>query len=204
MSPIRNQLSTKMSIAQFDNGYWYADEIKAFAKKIGIENSSLLRKDELENLIKHFLTTGKIQKPSRKNVLKAGIKDLDKGLSLKLPVINYTSNKQTKDFIVKEAFKISPEMKMRSGARYRLNRWRDDQVTKGVKITYGDLVKKYIDLNKPEVKFRKAPSGRYINFLSDYLANEKTVSRKQGIIEWKKLKKLDTPKDYSSWKKLQK
>ena len=193
-----------MTIRQFDNSYWYADEIKLFAKSIGIENSSKLRKDELEKLIKHFLLTGNIQKSSRKNVLKSGIRDLDKGLSLKLPVIHYTSNKVTKDFIVKQALRIAPDLKLRSGARYRLNRWRDEQVTNAKKITYGDLVRKYIELNQPEVNFLKAPSGRYINFLSDYLAKEKNVSRVQGIIEWKRLKKLDIPKDYISWKKYRK
>ena len=193
-----------MTLSQFDNGYWYADEIKAFAKKIGIKNSSKLRKDELEKLIKHFLLTGRIASSSRKNILKTGIKDLDKGLHLKLPLIHYTSNKQTKEFIVKEALKIAPGMRMRSGSKYRLNRWRDDQITKGIKITYGDLVRKYIELNQPDIKFKKVPSGRYINFLSEYLSKEKNATREKAITEWKKLKKINIPKDYSSWIKLKK
>ena len=40
--------STVMTVTQFDNGYWYATEIKAFAKTIGIPSVNKLRKDELE------------------------------------------------------------------------------------------------------------------------------------------------------------
>jgi hypothetical protein len=37
-----------MTVAEFDNGYWYATEIKEFAQAIGIPHSNKLRKDELE------------------------------------------------------------------------------------------------------------------------------------------------------------
>ena len=92
-----------MTVEQFDNGYWYALEIKAFADDIGIPAASKLRKDELEELIKHFLRTGETKGPTRKNLSRSGVRDIERGLSLKLPVANYTSNKQTKDFIIKEA-----------------------------------------------------------------------------------------------------
>jgi hypothetical protein len=191
-----------MTETQFDNGYWYATEIKAFANEIGIPHASKLRKDELEKLIRHFLRTGKVISSTRKNILKPGIKDIDKGLKLSLPVINYTSNKITKYFIVNEALKQAPGLKKKSGARYRLNRWRDEQVTRRIKITYGEIVKKYIELNQAEGSFKKAPSGRYINFLSDYLKNEKNAKRSDALKIWKSLKSLDIPKDYRSWKKL--
>jgi hypothetical protein len=61
------------------------------------------------------------------------------------------------------------------------------------------LVKKYIQLNEREEPFERIPSGRYINFLAEYLANEKVATRKEAIKAWKLLKELDTPKDYESW-----
>lgn len=100
-----------MTEQQFDNGYWYAVEIKAFADEIGIASAAKLRKDELEDLIKHFLRTGEVGSPARKNLSKSGISDLEKGLHLKLPIVRYTSNKKTKDFIVKEALKLAPNLK---------------------------------------------------------------------------------------------
>ena len=184
----KSKLSRSMTIEQFDKGYWYVDEIKGFAKTIGIANSAKLRKDELEHLIKHFLRTGKVLRPQRKNVVKKGAKDLDAGLKTSLPIVLYTSNKQTKNFIISEAEKIMPDFRVKSGIWYRLNRWRDDQITKGRKITYGDLINQFIRLSQSKGKFEKIPAGRYINFLADFLANENKATRQQAIAEWKKLK----------------
>ena len=50
-----------MTVTQFGNGYWYAIEIKEFAKTIGIPSANKLRKDELGKAIKLFLETGKIK-----------------------------------------------------------------------------------------------------------------------------------------------
>ena len=199
--PKKPKLSRSMTEEQFDNGYWYALEVKAFADEIGIPLASRLRKDELEELIKHFLRTGEAKGPPRKNLSRSGVRDIERGLSLELPVVNYTSNKETKDFIVKEALKLVPNLKRKSGARYRLNRWREEQIDKGIKITYEDLVKQYVKLNQLEGSFPQAPSGRYINFLSNFLAGEKNATRKQAMNAWGRLKKLDIPKDYRSWKK---
>jgi len=194
------KLTKNITEKEFDNGYWYADVIKAFAKQLGIPNSSKLRKDELEKLIKQFIKTGQVNKSDRKNIVKTGTKDLDIGLTSSLPILNYTSNKKTKNFITTETYKLKPELKIKSGVWYRLNRWRDEQVTQNKTITYGDLVKQFINLNEVD-SFEKVEAGRYINFLSDFLANEKDATREQAIKEWKKLKTLDTEKNYKSWKK---
>jgi hypothetical protein len=199
--PKKPKLSKSMTEQQFDNGYWYAVEIKAFANEIGIPLASKLRKDELEKLIKHFLQTGAVESPTRKNLLKSRVSDIEKGLNLKLPVVSYTSNKETKDFIVNEALKMAPNLRKKSGARYRLNRWREEQIDKGVKITYEDLVRQYVKLNQLEGSFPQAPSGRYINFISDFLAGEKHSTREQAVNAWGQLKKLDIPKNYRAWKK---
>src|SRR5437773_11433938 len=99
----RTRLSKSMTLAQFDNNYWYATEIKHFAKAIGIPSASKLRKDELERAIKLFLQTKRVASPTKRTLSKSGIRDIEKGLSLTLPVVNYTSNSETKDFIVREA-----------------------------------------------------------------------------------------------------
>lgn len=197
----RPKLSKSITVEQFDNGYWYAVEIKAFANEIGIPFASKLRKDELEKLLKHFLRTGEVGNPARQNLSKSGVRDIERGLRLDLPIVIYTSNKETKDFIVREATKIVPNLGRKSGARYRLNRWREEQIGKGIKITYEDLVKQYIKLNQMEGRFPQAPSGRYINFISDFLAMEKDSTRQQAVNAWRQLKKLDIPKNYRAWKK---
>jgi hypothetical protein len=90
--PKKVMLSKTMTQEQFDTGYWYAIEIKAFAKDIGIPLTSSLRKDELEILIKHFLRTGRIKPSGRKNLSSKGTRDVEKGLKLKLRVENYTND----------------------------------------------------------------------------------------------------------------
>jgi len=197
----RQGLSKKMSLGEFDNGYWYATEIKAFAKDIGIVGISKLRKDELEILIRKFLKTGSVSKSKRDLSTPDGARDSTLGLNLKLPVRKYTNNKETKDFIIKSARQLDANFKEKSGARYRLNRWREEQIAEGKPITYGDLVKQFLSLCKTEGPFPQAPSGRYINFLSDYLANENDASRKKALKAWRELKRLEIPKNYRSWKK---
>jgi hypothetical protein len=191
-----------MTLKQFDNGYWYALELKEFAERIGIASANKLRKDELEQAIKTFLQTGKVASPTKRKLSLTGIKDVERGLSLKLPVVVYTNDKETKSFLEREAQRIAPGMKRRSGARYRLNRWREEQLMKGVKLTYRDLVKEYARLNQTAEPYAKIPTGRYINFMSDFLAAEKGATRAQAIRAWKQLKALDAPKSYSSWVKL--
>ncbi|SRR6266700_643249 len=94
----RTKLSRSMTVAQFDNGYWYATEIKHFAKAIGIPSASKLRKDELEKAIKLFLQTKRAESPTKRILSKSGIRDIEKGLRLTLPVVNYTSNRENQGF----------------------------------------------------------------------------------------------------------
>jgi SAP domain-containing new25 len=190
-----------MTQAQFDNGYWYATELKEFAKTIGIPSASRLRKDELEKAIKVFLKTRKIESPTKRSLAPSGAKDVEQGLSLSLRVAVYTNDNATKDFLEREAQKLVPGLKRKSGARYRLNRWREAQPVKGVKLNYGDLVKEYVRLNLTKGPFAQIPHGRYINFMSDFLAGERGATWAQALHAWKKLKKLDVPKNYRSWVK---
>jgi hypothetical protein len=189
-----------MSQAQFDNGYWYADELKSFAKSIGIPFTNRLRKDELEHHIKRFLKTGKIDVTEKRSSSSAKTRDVASGLRLDLAVATYTNDKETKTFLETEAQRMVPGLKRKSGARYRLNRWRDEQISKGIKITYGDVVREYVRLNQVEGRFAQIPYDCYINFLSDFLRAEKCSTRKQAIQAWKKLKTLDVPKNYRAWK----
>jgi hypothetical protein len=191
-----------MTQAQFDNGYWYATEIKEFAKTIGIPSASRLRKDELEKAIKVFLEAGKIESPTKRSLSTSGAKDVEQGLSLSLPVAVYTNDKETKDFLEREAQKLVPGLKRKSGARYRLNRWREEQLVNGVKLSYGDMVKEYVRLNLTKEPFAQVPIDCYVNFMSDFLAGERGATREQALRAWKKLKKLEVPKNYRSWARL--
>ena len=182
-----NALSSTMTLRDFENGYWYLEQLKNFAERIGIPAAKKLRKDELEKAIVAFLRTGKAALPTKRSLRKTGVKDVERGLSLKLRIENYTSNRETKDFIIEQARLMAPEVREKSGVWYRLNRWREEQITSGEHPTYGDLVRQYIALNKME-RFEKVPHGRYINFVAEFLAagawdacrGNRCVDRAQG------------------------
>jgi hypothetical protein len=197
----KTKLSISMTITEFENGYWYTNELKDFAQTIGIPSANKLRKDELEKAIQFFLKTGNAGNVVKRKLSQTGIKDTEKGLRLSLPVINYINNKETKAFIEKEARKIVPGLKKRSGSSYRLNRWREEKLTSGARITYKDVVDEYVRLNQLTEAFEKIPQVRYINFLSEFLKKEKNATQAQAIKAWKEVKKLDMPNTYDAWKK---
>ena len=195
-------LSPTMTVRDFENGYWYLDQLKHFAERIGVPAAKKLRKDELETAIVACLRTGKAALPTKRSLRKTGVKDVERGLHLKLRIENYTSNRATKDFIVEQARMMAPEVRAKSGVWYRLNRWREEQITSGARPTYGDLVRQYIVLNKMQ-RFEKIPIRCYCNFVADFLAANKKATRAEVIVAWNELKKLDVPKDHVSWVRAQ-
>jgi hypothetical protein len=197
---VANVLSPTMMVRDFENGYWYLDQLKNFAERIGIPAAKQLRKDELEKAIVAFLRTGHAALPTKRPLRKTGVKDVERGLSLKIRIENYTSNRETKDFIIEQARKMAPDVREKSGVWYRLNRWREEQIASGERATYGDLVRQYIVLNKMD-RFERVPHGRYINFIADFFEGNKRATRAEAIAAWAELKELDVPKDYVSWVK---
>ena len=191
-------LSPTMTLRDFENGYWYLEQLKNFAERLGIPAAKKLRKDELEKAIVVFLRTGKAALPTKRSLRKTGVKDVERGLNLTLRIENYTSNRETKDFIVEQARLMAPKVREKSGVWYRLNRWREEQITSGKRPTYGGLVRRYIALNRME-RFEKLPYDCYVNFLAEFLAAEKPVTRAEAIAAWTELKGLDVPKNYVSW-----
>ncbi|MEA2464504.1 MAG: hypothetical protein QOJ98_2251 [Acidobacteriota bacterium] len=189
-----------MMVRDFENGYWYLEQLKNFAERIGIPAAKRLRKDELEKAIVAFLRTGNAALPTKHRLRRTGVKDVERGLSLKIRIEHYTSNRETKDFIIEQARIMAPDVREKSGVWYRLNRWREEQIASGERPTYGDLVRQYIVLNKMD-RFERIPYDCYINFLAEFLAADEKVTRAEAIAAWTELKELDVPKDYVSWGK---
>ena len=76
----RAGLSESTTETQFDNGYWYATELKDFAARIGVPSASRLRKDELEKTIRHFIRNREVKTFVKRGLTKARAKDVDKDL----------------------------------------------------------------------------------------------------------------------------
>jgi len=195
---VTTALSATMTVRDFENGYWYLDQLKTFAQRVGIPSATKLRKAELEQAIVAFLRTGKATLPTKRLLRKSGVKDVDRGLTLKFRIVHYTSNRETKDFIVAQARRMAPDVREKSGVWYRLNRWREAQITAGTHPTYGDLVRQYVALNKLP-RFERVPLDRYVNFVADFLKAGNGATRAEAIAAWHELKELDLPKNYVSW-----
>jgi hypothetical protein len=195
----KRELSIGMTLRAFDNGYWYATELRAFALKMEIPFASKLRKDQLEAAIKDLLFADGVKARAISVTPKQGPRDVDRGLRLELPVAHYTSNKETKSFIEREAAKIRPGFKRASGTRYLLNRWREEQIAAGRRITYRDLVLQAIALNESKHGPLRAEHGRYMNFISDYMAGNKGAAHRDAVRAWHEVKTMDAPKTYAAW-----
>ena len=63
-----NALSPTMTLREFENGYWYLEQLKNFAERIGIPAAKKLRKDELEKAVVTFLRTGKAALPTKRSL----------------------------------------------------------------------------------------------------------------------------------------
>jgi hypothetical protein len=188
-----------MTSAQFDNGYWYAADLKRFAHALGIPSVHALRKEQLERAIRQFLRTRRVPR-ARRSSPAAAERDVDLGLHLDRRVVRYTNDPETKAFLEREAVKVSPAHRRRSGSRYRLNRWREAQIAKGRRITYRDLVRQYVRLSAPTTRHRRVPHVRYINFLADFLRHEGKGTRAAAIRAWHAIKRMNGPKTYAAWR----
>jgi hypothetical protein len=188
-----------MTLRAFDNGYWYAEELRAFAVKLRILSASKLRKDQLEAAIKALLFAEGPKVAAIPAAPKQGPRDVDRGLRLDLPVVHYTSNKETKLFIEREGGKMQAGFKRASGTRYLLNRWREEQIAAGRRITYRDLVLQAIALNKSKRGPLRAEHGRYINFISDYMKANNGAPHEDAVRAWHEVKVIDAPKTYTAW-----
>ena len=186
-----------MTIKEFENKYWYMSELKELAKSLKIPFDSKIRKEQLEEMISQFLQTGIVSKKNSSKIKSCNVDILD----LNSFVDNFRNTKETWKFINTEMDKRAPGLKIKSGAKYWLNRWIENKLSHGEKITYNDVICEYIRLNKTEGKLPQIPSCKFNNFISDYLANEKDATREAALEAWKKLKDMKIKKDYITWKK---
>jgi Arc/MetJ-type ribon-helix-helix transcriptional regulator len=193
------KLTGTITEKEFDNGYWYGNRSESIRDDARISFGQQAAQDELEKALKHFIRTGEARSFVKRGLSKSGTRDVDKGLRLDRPVVHYTSNKETKDFIVREPAKLEPGFKRLSGTRYLLNRWREAQISSGRRITYGDLVKEAIRLNKTKHGPLRAEYSRYINFMSDFMAANRNSSHAEAVKAWHEIKAMDAPKTYAAW-----
>lgn len=192
-------LRADMTIEEFDASYFYANELKGFARTLDIVVGNS-RKFEVEAMIREFLTTG--QKPWGRGVAPSadrGARDL---LAINARVINYVGDRRTKEFLLSIVADMLPTLKPKSGQWYWLNDWRRLRQSERASFTYGDLADHLRSLMAQPSRLPQIPSARMNNFISDYLADASNVgvSRTEIMDAWNELKLRPGPKTYHAFR----
>lgn len=197
-----SKLYRNMSVEEFEKGYFYATELKAFAKELGIDVGTL-RKNEVEDHIKARLSGSK-DTPLPKNVSNRKTRGSLDRLSPDSYVVNYVSDKATKAFLKEEISRTrGRDFKDKSGQWYWLNDWRKEQIRNNRKITYRELIDRLYELMTTKGRLPRIPSTRFNNFITDFLADpeNEAATRQEAMDEWERLKKMPVQKNYQEYKK---
>ena len=190
-----------MSIEEFDNGYHYAADLKAFAREVGIAVGNF-RKIELEELIREFLRTGKA--PDRKPVMPRKAGEARDELEPDTVVTNYVGDRKTKAFLLKLVHAEAPDIGIKSGQWYWLNDWRRSKQESQAHFTYRDLADHLRALMRTEGRLPQIPSARMNNFITDFRADPSNagIPRKEALKAWMWLKAQPGPKTYAGYRRL--
>lgn len=190
-----------MSVEEFDNGYFYAADLKAFARKVGIPVGNF-RKIELEDLIRQFLRTGMV--PDRKPVMPRKTGQARDKLKSDTVVANYVDDRKTKTFLLELVHTEAPGLDRKSGQWYWLNDWRRKKQEARARFTYGDLAGHLRELMQTEGRLPQIPSARMNNFITDFRADPANagIPRKDVLEAWNWLKAQPGPKTYAEYRRL--
>ena len=80
---------------------------------------------------------------------------------------------------------------------YWINRWREQQLEKGI-LTYGDIVHQFINLSNKKEKLPRIPSTKFNNLITDYVGAKKGT-KTEAIQKWEELKVINIPKTFDEW-----
>lgn len=192
------KLRPLMSVEEFDNGYYYASDLKVFARQLGIAVGRR-HKLEMETLIRDFLRTG-IAPLAKPELGRRRGEERDK-LAAETIVQTYVDDRSTKAFLLDLVHARAPSVKDKSGQWYWLNSWRRTQLQSGANITYTDLADRLVELMCTEGRLPRIPSARFNNFITDFRADpvNKGQGRTEAVAAWEYIKSVPGPKTYEAY-----
>ena len=196
------KLRASMSVKEFDDNYFYAADLKAFARQLGIAVGRR-RKLELEALIRDFLRTGVIP-PAKPMPDRRSGEGRDR-LAAETVVRAYVDDRRTKTFLRDLVHAHAPSLRDKSGQWYWLNEWRRTQLQAGQRITYADLGNRLLGLMRSEGRLPRIPAARFNNFVTDFKADpaNKDKSRADAVAAWERIKSIPGPKTYEAYAALE-
>ena len=196
------KLRASMSVKEFDDNYFYAADLKAFARQFAIAVGRR-RKLQLEALIRDFLRTGVV--PSAKPMPDRRSGEGRDRLATETVVRAYVDDRRTKTFLRDLVHARAPLLRDKSGQWYWLNEWRRTQLQAGQRITYADLGNRLLELMGSEGRLPRIPAARFNNFVTDFKADpaNKGKSRVDAVAAWERIKSVPGPKTYEAYAALE-
>ena len=183
-----------MDVAEFDSRYFYATQLRALARQLGVPVGNR-RKTDLEQAIRTFLTTGEATRaPHRAR------RSRDE-LAPDARVVDYVDDRATKDFLVAIVRAAAPDLPAKSGQWYWLNDWRRSQQRA---FTYRDLAAHLGELMQTDGRLPQIPSARMNNFITDFRADpvNSAVPHAAVMDAWTWLKRQPGPHTYATYRRL--
>ena len=192
------KLRSSMPVEEFDGGYFYATELKAFVRQLGIAVGRR-RKLELEALIRDFLQTGVVPSPAPEPRRRSG--EARDRLAAGTVVRSYVDDRKTKDFLRGLVRARAPSLKDKSGQWYWLNDWRRRQIQAGRRIAYADLGNRLLELMRTVGRLPRIPAARFNNFITDFRADpaNEGKTRADAVAAWEHIKSVPGPKTYAAY-----
>ena len=192
------KLHASMSVEEFDDGYFHAADLKAFARQLGIPVGRR-RKLELESLIRGVLRTGMVPLAKPGPDRRSG-QERDR-LAAETVVRAYVDDRRTKAFLRDFVHACSPGLRDKSGQWYWLNEWRRTQLQAGRRITYADLGNRLLELMCSEGRLPRIPAARFNNFVTDFVADpaSRGKGRADAVAAWERVKSVPGPKTYEAY-----
>ncbi len=196
------KLHAAMLVEEFDDNYFYAAELKTFARQLGIAVGRR-RKLELEALIREFLRTGTVPLAKPGPDRRSG-ESRDR-LAAETTVRAYVDDRKTKAFLRDLVHARVPQLKDKSGQWYWLNEWRRRQLRAGQRITYADLGNRLLELMRSEGRLSRIPAARFNNFVTDFWTDpaNKGKTRGDAVAAWESIKSVPGPKTYKAYAALE-
>ncbi len=193
-----DRLRPSMSVEEFNDGYYYAADLKVFARQLGIAVGRR-HKLEVEASIREFLRTGSVPL-ARPEIGQRRGKQRDE-LAAGTIVRNYVDDRSTKAFLLDLVHARAPSVKDKSGQWYWLNNWRRTQLQSGTNITYADLADRLLELMCTEGRLPRLPAARFNNFITDFRTDpvNKRKSRTEAVAAWEHIKSVPGPKTYEAY-----
>lgn len=176
----RPPLTADLSPVTFLEFYWWKDELTRFCVEHGIPATG--RKLEIRYRVEMFLRTGRVERPAPRAAAKGG-RDSDGELTLETPVVNFKSDKKTREFFKSV---IGPHFHFTA----HLNQFIKDRTD----LTYGDLVREWdADRKRRKSSDFKPPimaSCEYNQYIRDFFADPQNEGKsfKEAVASWNEVK----------------